>query len=189
MVARTKVEPAGQRHDPKHGDLARPEHDTARSKPCLCWPKACSELCLGRPFGPPDSMARHAFNSKHDVNPVSDNLWNLKYQVLWLVKLVTFGMWNMICEYIVLCELWSINICNLNVIYLCFVEFCIKFDVFHIADHESAQRTIGPRAFRLFRPENQPTCHAWAVRQARWLVEGRSDGPRAIGAHALSDSA
>jgi hypothetical protein len=73
----------------------------------------------------------------------------------------------MIWEYIVLCELWSINICDLNVMYLCFVKYCIKFGIFYIAGH-------GPA-----RPENRPTGRAWAVRQARWLVEARPGGLRA----------
>ena len=67
---------------------------------------------------------------------------------MWLVKLVIFDKWNMICEYIVLCELWNINVYELNVIYLCFVKLCIKFGIFHIANYGPARRTIGPRAFR-----------------------------------------
>ena len=47
-----------------------------------------------------------------------------------------------------LCELQSFNVCDLNVIYLYFVEFCIKFGIFYIAGHEPVRRTIGPRAFR-----------------------------------------
>jgi hypothetical protein len=37
---------------------------------------------------------------------------------MWLVKLVIFYKWNMIFEYIVLRELWNINVYELNVIYL-----------------------------------------------------------------------
>jgi len=101
----------------------------AQSQSCPCRPKAHSGPCLGRPLDTQSGMARSAFNSRHGVSLVWGNLWNLKYQVLWHVKLVTFGKWNMISEYIVLCELWSINVYDLNVIYLCFVEFCIKFGV------------------------------------------------------------
>ena len=132
------MQPVGQRHDPKHSDLAWPEHGTARSQPCPCQPETYSGPCLGWPLGPPSGPLLTA----DTVSARSENLWNLKYQVLWLVKLVTFGMWNMICEYIVLYELRSINVCDLNVIYLCFIEFFIKFGVFHIAGHGPARRTI-----------------------------------------------
>ena len=54
----------------------------------------------------------------------------------------------MIFEYIVLCELWNINIYKLNMIYLCFVKLYIKFGIFYITGHGSARSTIGPRAFR-----------------------------------------
>jgi len=36
-------------------------------------------------------------------------------------------------------------VCDLNVIYLCFVEFCIKSGVFHIAGYGPARWTIGPK--------------------------------------------
>ena len=45
---------------------------------------------------------------------------------------------------------------------------------------------LGLVLFRPVRHENQPTGRAWAVRQARWPMEARPDGTRAIRARALS---
>jgi len=67
---------------------------------------------------------------------------------MWLVKFIIFDKWNMIFEYIVLYELWNINVYELNMIYLCFIKFYIKFGIFHITAHGPARSTFGPRAFR-----------------------------------------
>jgi len=48
---------------------------------------------------------------------------------------------------------------------------------------------LGLVLFGLGRLENQPTSHAWAIRQARWPVEAWPSGTRAIRARALSGRA
>ena len=48
---------------------------------------------------------------------------------------------------------------------------------------------LGLVPFGSARHENRPTGRAWAVRQARWPVEARPDGTRAIRARALSGRA
>ena len=45
---------------------------------------------------------------------------------------------------------------------------------------------LGLVLFGPARHENRPTGHAWAVRQARWPMEARPGGKRAIRARALS---
>ena len=193
------MQPAGQRHGPKHGDLARPEHGMARSYPCPCRPEAHSVSCFDRLLGPLGGTARPAFNSRHGVGPVLGNLWNLKYQVLWLVKLVTFGKWNMICGilYYVNCEVSM----SLNVIYLCFVDFCIKFGVFYNGPW------AGPKHYQascfLGWPDSKIVPHAvpgpsgrhgglWRHGMARWHAGHTSScsiGPCLARAHAGSDRA
>jgi len=73
--------------------------------------------------------------------------------------------------------------------YLCFVKFYIKFGVFHILGHGPARSTIGPRAFRAGPTRKSAHGPCLAVKQARWAVQARPGGTRAIRARALSGRA